>query len=138
MKSLLGASLIVLAMSSVVAAQNPAAPVLQQQGVQVQMPVSSRAVAMPDADRADATVVTVTAEGELYSGADPIQVAALAGVPGSTVYVKADAGASYQKVLTVLSALKGRQLVLLTEATVKAAPGKITPPYGVPLALGRQ
>jgi hypothetical protein len=53
------------------------------------------------------------------------------------VYVKADPRASYQHVLSVVSALSSHPLVLLTEAKVKAEPGKLTPPYGVSLAVGQ-
>jgi biopolymer transport protein ExbD len=135
MKSILGACVLVLGFSTVVAAQNPTAPVTQQRGIQVQLPVLSQAVAMPDADRADATVLTVTAEGDLYVGTDPTDVAAIAGLRAPTVYVKADARVPYEQLLTLLSALRGRQVVLLTGAT-KMAPQAVTPPYGVSVTVG--
>ena len=52
------------------------------------------------------------------------------------MYVKADAQTPYQQVLTVLNALSGHQVVLLTAPTVKAVPGKMAPPYGVCLEVG--
>lgn len=137
MKFIFGVCLIALGISSVVAAQNPVVPVLRP-GISVELPLSSQAVAVPAADQEDVTVVTVTAEGDLYIGTQPTNVGGLAGLRASTVYVKADARASYQQLLTVLSALKGHQLVLLTEATEEAAPGKITPPYGVSVAVGER
>jgi len=80
----------------------------------------------------------VTAKGDLYVGTQPLIMGAIAGLPPSPVYLKADARAPYQQVLTVLSALIGRRVVLLTEATTKAALGTITPPYGVSVAVGAQ
>ncbi len=135
MKQVIQVCLIALGLSSVVVAQNSAPP-LQQQGAHVQLPALSRATAMPQADQPDATVVTVTAEGNVYVGADPVGIDALAGLRASVVYVKADAQASYQQVLTILSALNAHQLVLLTEPTTKAGSGKITPPYGVSVVVG--
>jgi biopolymer transport protein ExbD len=128
---------ILLVLSSVLAAQNPS--VLEKQvGISVQLPVSTQAVAVPGADQTNATVITVSARGDLYIGTQPITVGEISGLHGSTVYVKADARASYQPVLTVLSALRGRKVVLLTEATAKAAPEAITPPYGVWVTVAAQ
>src|SRR5271169_748049 len=135
MKLIVGMCLITLGLSSVVVAQNPALPVLQP-GIHVQLPVLSQATAVPQADQPDATVLIVTAAGNLYVRTRPIEIDARAGLNASIVYVKADARASYQQVLTVLSALRVRPLVLLTEATMKEAPGKITPPFGVSVAVG--
>jgi biopolymer transport protein ExbD len=43
-----------------------------QRGVSVQMPVTSNATSVPDADHNDAWVVAVTADGSLYFGVDPM------------------------------------------------------------------
>jgi biopolymer transport protein ExbD len=136
MKSMLGVCLIAIAVTSTVAAQNPSVPALRP-GIHVQLPVSNLAVAMPEADQDDVTVVTITAGGQLYVGAEPIKQDALSSLRAPTVYVKADARASYQEVLKVLSALQGHRLILLTEAMANATPGGITPPYGVSAAVGR-
>jgi biopolymer transport protein ExbD len=130
MKPIFGVCLLALALTSNVAAQTPAAPVLQP-GISVQLPTSNRAVAMPEADQQNVTVVTVTDRGDLYVGAQPITVGELSGLTASTVFVKADARTSYQDLLTALSALKGHRLVLLTEPNVHSATGTITPPYGI-------
>jgi hypothetical protein len=135
MKFVLGVCLIAAGMTGMAAAQDPTTPLLRQ-GISVEMPVAREAVAMPAADEVDATVITLTAEGKLFLGLQPVKIDALARVPASTVYVKADARAPYEKVLTVLDALHGHSIVLLTSPTVKAAPGKISPPYGVRLAMG--
>ena len=137
MKRILEICLMVLAGTGVIVGQNPATPV-PRPGISVQLPVSSRAVAMPEADQQDVTVVTVTADGDLYVGMQPANVGALADLRASNVYVKADARASYQQVLAVLLALKDHHLVLLTGATVKAGDGQLSPPYGIPVSVGMQ
>ena len=126
--------LIALGMTNVLAAQDPTKPVLRQ-GIPVQMPVASRAVALPAADEEDATVITVTVEGKLFLGVRPVDLNALANLPAPTVYLKADARAPLQQVLSVLNALSEHSLVLLTAPTAKPASGKITSPYGIRLTL---
>jgi len=136
MKSMVVVCGMAMALSSIVAAQAPTTPVLQQQGIQVRLPVSLQAVAMPDADRADATVVTVTADGDEYLGTQLTDLPSLAQLHAATIYVKADAQAPYQQVLTVLSALTNRTVVLLTQSTETAGPGKPLPPYGISVSIG--
>lgn len=135
MKLVFGVWLIAAGLTGIAASQEPAKQVMQQ-GMAVKMPVASAAVAMPAADEGDATVITLTADGKLFLGVQPVTVDALAGVPTSTVYVKADARAAVQQLLTVLDALQGHSVVLLTAPTAKMGAGKITPPYGVRLAVG--
>jgi len=137
MKSMLAGFVIALALSSPLAAQDSAVPAMRA-GVAVQLPVSSQAVAMPDADKEGATVVTVTADGGFYVGTQPTDATEIARLHAGTIYVKADAQAPYQQVLTVVSALSGRRVVLLTGVTGKAAPGAITPPYGISLSVASQ
>src|SRR5260370_6566652 len=69
-----------------------------QRGVRVQMPVTSNATSMPDADQNDAWVVTVAADGSLYFGADAMTLDALADCMKThprnreaKLYIKADA-----------------------------------------------
>jgi len=137
MKNVLGVCLIALTMCHVVAAQDPTVPVLRP-GISVQLPVSHQATAMPEADQQDVTVVTITVDGNLYVGTRPVEPGELTGLTASPVYVKADARVSSQQLLTVLSALSNHQVVLLTLPTVTPAPGKLLPPYGVSLTLGRR
>jgi hypothetical protein len=137
MKFVLGVCLIAVGMTAVAVAQDPTKPVLKQ-GISVEMPMASEAVAMPAADQLGATVITVTADGEVFLGMQSVAVDALARVPASTVYVKADARASYQQVLTVLEALRSHPVVLLTAPTVRTEPGAIAPPFGVSVALGNK
>src|SRR5215831_4817323 len=98
-----------MVLSSVVGAQDNTASVLQQNGIPVRLPASNQATVMPDADRADATVITISAEGDVYLGAQPTDIAVIAGLRVPFVYVKADAQAPYQQVLTILSALNNHQ-----------------------------
>ena len=137
MKSILGVCLIALTLCNVVAAQDPAVPVLRP-GISVELPVSSQATVMPEAEQQDRTVVTITVDGNLYVGTRPVELGELTGLTASPVYVKADARVSYQQVLTVLSALSNHPLVLLTESTGTPEPGKLLPPYGVPLVMERR
>ena len=118
---------------SVAQAQQPAL----RKGVSVQMAVADHAVEMRAADAADATVVAITAEGKVYSGIDVTEPAALSQLSAATVFVKVDARAPFQKVLSVLDALHGKSVVLLA-ASPKAAEGsKMLPPYGVKLTVPR-
>lgn len=134
MRSILGVCLIALGVWGFLRAQDPAKPVLRE-GIYVEMATVNHAVAIPAADAVDATAVTVTSDGKIFVGTQPIELSALAGVPASTVYVKADARAPYQRVLTVLETLQGHSLALLTAPTVKPEAGKIAPPYGVVVTM---
>jgi biopolymer transport protein ExbD len=128
---LLGAILIGAA-----GAQDPAKPMLRK-GVSVQMPTADHAVEMRAADEENATVVAITAEGKLYLGIQPTEPGALSSLPASTVYVKADSRAPFQKVIAVLDALRGKSVVLLAAPPKSPAKGNITPPYGIQLTVSR-
>lgn len=135
MKPTLGVFLLVLATAAVAIAQDPTKPVLRP-GISVQMSTDSRATEMPEADAEDATVVTITRDGRLFLGINPMEITALSNVKAGTVYVKVDARAPFQNVLTVLDALRGRSVVLLTAPLSRPEEGKIVPPYGVKVSLG--
>jgi len=137
MKHVLEVCLLTLALTAVTGAQDPTKPMLKP-GITVQMPFSSQAVEMPAADEEDVTVVSITADGKLFLGLRPVDLSGLSSLNESVVYVKADARASYQSVLSVLDALRGRQVVLLTGPTVKAAQDTILPPYGLQVKVGAQ
>ncbi|MFN7996923.1 MAG: hypothetical protein U0Q18_25135 [Bryobacteraceae bacterium] len=117
-------------------AQEPAAPVLRK-GVSVQMALAEHAVAMPAADTEEAIVVAITADGKLFAGTEPTEPDALSKLKAGTVYVKADSRVPYQKVLTVLDALRGRPVVLLAAPPKNAKKTKIVPPYGMELTVSR-
>jgi biopolymer transport protein ExbD len=115
-----------------------------QKGVSVQMAVTSGAVPVPDADNADSLIVTVTANGKLYSGINPINPSALddelkRGLSirkNKTLYIKADAHAPYTSVVEVLDAASrvgANGIVLLTSQPNASKRGT---PEGLPLSLG--
>ena len=49
-----------------------------QKGISVELPLTGNAVPMPDADQEDSLIVSVTADGSVYFGANPISLAVLA------------------------------------------------------------
>jgi biopolymer transport protein ExbD len=111
-------------------------PVLKQ-GVHVDMAVASHAVEMRAADEQRAVVVAITAGGRVFVGIKPTEPAALSGLSQRTVYVKADARSPYQVVLAVLDALRGKSVVLLSEAPESAARQGYVAPYGTKLTVAR-
>jgi len=134
-KHVLGVCLMAAGMINTMAGQDSTMPVWRP-GISVEMATASHAAAIPEADSLDATVVAVTAVGKIYVGTKPVEVSALAGLPAPTVYVKADARAPYQQVLTVLEALHGHATVLVTAPPVKPEPVTIAQPYGIRVAVG--
>jgi biopolymer transport protein ExbD len=101
------------------------------------MPVADHAVEMRAADAEQAIVVAITAEGKLFAGAEPTDPAALSKLSAETVYVKADSRVPFQKVLTVLDALRGKSVVLLAAPPRNAESTKIVPPYGMKVTVSR-
>lgn len=125
------ASLTVPIVSVALFAQQPAAPVPLQRGVSVQMAVTRNAVSVPNADRQDALVVAVTANGTAYLGGEPLETPVLADRVKSvlaarsekTVYIKADARLPYLRLIEVMDALQtsGIQGLTLLTAQQEAA-----------------
>ena len=117
-----------------------------QRGIRVQMPVTSNATSVPDADHNDAWVVAVTADGSIYLGADPKTPEELADWVKThprnreaKLYIKADARASFASVEQVLQV--GRQAmfetpILLTSQREATAPGTVMPPNGLEVVIG--
>lgn len=135
MKVTLGVCLLVVTTVSMAMCQDTTKPVLRA-GIRVQMATDGHAVAVPEADAEDATVVVITDKGKLFLGTSPVETAALGKVKAETVYVKADARAPFQRVMTVLDALRGKTVVLLTAPLSRPEKGKVVPPYGVRVSLG--
>jgi hypothetical protein len=109
-----------------------------REGVSVQMAVAGHAVEMRAADEPDATVVAITADGKVFAGVKPVEPDALSNVSAETLYVKADARAPYQTVLTVLDALRGKSVVLLAAPPANAAATQgVVSPYGIRLIVSR-
>jgi hypothetical protein len=117
-------------------AQESPKPALRK-GVSVQMPVAYHAVEMRAADEQNATVVAITAEGKLFTGAQPTEATALSNLSAETVYVKADSRVPFQKVLTVLDALRGKSVVLLAAPPTNAERARPVPPYGMKVIVSR-
>jgi biopolymer transport protein ExbD/TolR len=86
-----------------------------QKGVSVKLPVSSNAVLLPDADKEDSLILSVTDDGTVYFGVDPISPAVLAEkVKGDVsrraekkLYIKADARTPYANVIKVMRQFPG-------------------------------
>lgn len=107
--------------ASVVFAQVTPPP---QKGIRVQMPITAGASFLPDADKPDAWIVTVTSSGDLYFGIDSVTPEGLMQTMQSTprnreqeLYIKADARSQFSKVKQVLEAARSdffRRVFLLT------------------------
>ena len=108
-----------------------------QKGVSVQMAVADHAVEAREADAQDASVIAITADGKVFAGTERTEAAALSHLSAATVYVKADARAPYQQVLSVLDALRGKAVVLLSAAPQSAVKAKFVSPYGIKLTVSR-
>ena len=119
-------SLMVGAISGAVFAQSGGNVPLQR-GVSVQLAVTSNAVAIPNADKQDALVVALTADGTIYLRGEPLPTPALADRVRSilstrkdkTLYIKADARVPYARLVEVdrCAAEIGRQRFDLPDGT---------------------
>jgi hypothetical protein len=109
-----------------------------RKGVSVQMAVANHAVEMKAADEPNAMVVAIDANGEVFAGIERVEAGALSNLNVETVYVKADARAPFQAVLSVLDALRGKSVVLLAATpAARAEKGKFVSPFGIKMTLPR-
>jgi hypothetical protein len=131
MKSVMQACLVGSILICGAGAQSPALT----QGISVQMASADHAVEMPAADEPNATVIAITADGKVFVGINATEPETLSNLSADTVYVKADSRAPYQKVLTVLDALRGRSVVLLAAPPANVVRQGVVPPYGVKLIV---
>jgi len=116
-----------------------------QRGISVEMPVTTSAPSVPEADNEDAWIVTVTGSNDLYFGVDPVTPQSLLDAMktrprnrAQELYVKADGRASFatvNRVLEVAHADGFEKAVLLTGQSAGAQPGTIVPPKGLTLWL---
>ena len=128
-------------LAAAIAAQTPAL----RKGVSVQMPVTTNAVAMPDADLADSLVVAVTYRGTVYlevTTVTPAQLsgrvkAQLIGHPGKRVYLKGDARTPYSSVTEALDALRtaGVNAPILLTSQHDSTNAPYVPPMGLEVQL---
>jgi len=117
-----------------------------QKGVSVQMVPTRSAAPMPAADNLDAWVVTITADGSLYFGADPMTADELTDWMKShprnreaQLYIKADARspfAAVDKVLEIGRTMGFETPVLLTAQGEPTQPGTMVPPKGLEVLAG--
>src|ERR1051325_11138023 len=117
-----------------------------QKGVSVQMAPTRSAAPMPAADNLDAWVVTITADGSLYFGADPMTADELTDWMKShprnreaKLYIKADARspfAAVDKVLEIGRTMGFETPVLLTSQGEPTQPGTMVPPKGLEVLVG--
>jgi hypothetical protein len=117
-------------------AQDPR-PNFLRAGVSVQMAIAGGAVEMRAADEPTSTVVAVTADGKIFVGIRPVEPGELSSLTDETIYVKSDARASFQRVLAVLDALRGKSVVLLTATPENAVRQGTAAPYGMRLIVSR-
>lgn len=118
-----------------------------QKGIYVELPVTSNAIPMPDADREDSLIVSVTDDGIVYFGVNPIAPAALAekvkgGLPNriqKKFFIKADARTPYGNVVKVLDAVRTAGVEapnLLTAQPDSSGLGTLVPPKGLEVLVG--
>lgn len=116
-----------------------------QKGVSVQLVNTTNAVAFPEADEADAWVVTVTADGQLYFGVKPVTAERLLEEMKMTprrrdarLYIKADARAPFAALAQALHAAHENlfeSAALLTQQPQNPLPRDFVPPYGLEVNL---
>jgi biopolymer transport protein TolR len=151
MNRILKAGLVSFTMAAIpgaVLAQSGVVPL--QRGVSVQQPVTSNAVAVPNADQQAAVVVALTADGSVYLRADRLSVPALADRVRSivstsnekTLYIKADARVPYARLVEVIDAVwrSGIEgLTLLTAQQDASDQGtRPVPPKGLKMRVVNQ
>lgn len=109
-------------------------PMLQK-GVSVEKVKTKNPIAMKDADKEDAILVSVTRNGDTYLGSTrmaPDQMPTkikdmLTNKPEKVVYIAADRRAKYERVVTVLDEIRNagvEQLGLITEELQGSVPMK--------------
>jgi biopolymer transport protein ExbD len=123
-----------------IGAEQPA----MQAGVHVEMAVTNRAAALPEANAPEAVVVAITADGGEYVGVRKSSEAELAGrlkaalaaQSGKRVYIKADARAGYGVVQRAFESARSAgagAVFLLTDQPAPAGHANPLPPMGIKL-----
>lgn len=119
-------SLMLASLPGAVFAQSGVSVPLQR-GVSVQLPVTSHAVAVPNADNQNALVVALTADGTTYLGGNRLPTSALADSVRNilstrkekTLYIKADARVPYARLVEVIDAVRNSGVDGLTLLTAQ-------------------
>lgn len=116
-----------------------------QTGVSVNLPAVNNATAVPEADKDDALIVTVAADGVAFLGTEPVSISQLRDKLSGTrllsmrkVYIKADARTRYadvEKVLISVEAAGAKNPILLVAQREVPQPGIVVPPRGFTVAV---
>lgn len=117
-----------------------------QKGISVDLPVTSNAVAVPEADKENALIVTVTSKGGVYLGVSLTSIAelserikpALSHRSEKTLYIKADARAPYASIVRILDSVRTsgiQQLTLLTAQLDQQDASRPVPPKGFEMRI---
>jgi biopolymer transport protein ExbD len=143
MKSLLEVCFVALTLTGLLDAQSADIPM--QRGVRVDQPIMHNAAAMPEADKEDAVVVTLTQDGSVFLGIDRTSVVALTNQiknalsnrNAQIVYIKADAHVPYSGVVTIMDAMRtaGVQRFGLLTAKDSDKPGALVTPKGLEMLI---
>ena len=117
-----------------------------QQGISVEMPPATNSAPVPEADDENAWIVTVTADGSLYFGINPVTPESLLDDMkkrprnrAAKLYIKADARAPYAHLEKVLEAARVdffQSAVLLTSQPEASKGGTLVPPKGLEVLIG--
>jgi biopolymer transport protein ExbD len=148
MKHLLEVCLVTLtlAVGTLSIAAQSAAEVPKQKGITVDLPPTSNALAVPDADKEDALVATVTRDGSVYLGVNLTSTATLAekvrevlsNQSQKTLYIKADARIPYANLVRILDSVRTagvQRVTLLTAQRDSENPGTLVPPKGLEMLI---
>jgi len=122
------------------------AEVPKQKGISVDLPPTINAVAVPDADKEDALVVTVTRDGSVYLGVNLTSTATLAeevrnilsNRSQKTLYIKADARIRYASLVRILDSVRTAGVqggTLLTAQRDSENHGTLVPPKGLEILI---
>jgi biopolymer transport protein ExbD len=145
MNRILEVCLIALTLASNLTPAASAQSPEMRHGVSVQLATTGSATAMPEADKDDAWIVTVSADGSLYFGMDPVTPESLVDEMkrrprnrDAQLYIKADARvpfAQVEKVLAVAHIDFFQSAVLLTSQQEASIPGTLVPPQGLEVQM---
>ncbi|MFZ0138292.1 MAG: biopolymer transporter ExbD [Candidatus Sulfotelmatobacter sp.] len=140
-------SVALLAAVTTISAAAQSGAQAMQKGISVELARTSSAVPVPNADKQEALIITVTDSGGLYFGIDPVTPQALAekleahSSYTQTLYIKADARAPYASVVKVLDAAHAARVLsvtLLTTQPKTTRVGTAVSPEGIEMELARR
>jgi len=149
MKCLLETCLIAIALTANIipsAGAQSSADQPMQKGISVELVTTKSAVPVPEADKGNAWIVTLTSNGSVFFGTHEVTFDSLAKemirLPRKReqqLYIKADARTPYanvEKALDAASRAGFETPVLLTAQPESPAPGMIEPPVGLDVLVG--